>query len=144
MPEIYAVGTFSPVVYYESPSGKISLPGTAEDSGRGHGGWIRKEARSLPEVDELQKRIDDQDRRELRGQLERDELVFEEKRKKVRESLLGTLTRSSTTPYEKEFIREYLSISDVRKRKYYQKDKAMKAYFIAREYDDGGAKLIEE
>ncbi len=144
MPEKYSVGTFNPVIYYESPSGKISLPGTAEETGRGHNGWIRKEARTLTEVDELQRKIEHQDKKELKGQLERDELIFEEKRKKVRESLMANLIRPSTSPYEKEFIREYLSISDDRKRKYYQKDKGIKTFFVAREYNDGGAQLIEE
>lgn len=144
MPERHAHGTFSPVIYFESPTGRISLPGSDEESQRGQNGWIRKEANSLQAVDMLQHRMEDQDRRELRGQLERDEMVFQQKRQKTRDSLLRTLTRSSTTAYEREFIREYLATSDARKRKFYQKDKSVNSFFMAREYDDGGKCLIQE
>lgn len=144
MPERYAVGSFSPVIYYESPGGKLSLPGNNEETGRGNNGWKRKEARTLGEVDILQRRLEDQDRGELRGSLDRDEMIFERKRQITRDNLLKKLVKSSTTPYEKEFIREYLAISDMRKRKFYQKDKGLKAFFMAREYDDGGAKLIQD
>lgn len=145
MPERFATGTFSPVVYFESPTGKISLPGTDDEAnGRGQNGWVRKEATTLHQVDDLQRRMEDWDRREMRGQLDRDEYMFQQKRQKVRDSLLRTLTRGNTKPYEKEFIREYLSVSDERKRKFYQKDKKMAAYFMAREFDDGGRALIQD
>jgi len=144
MPERNAKGTFSPIIYFESPTGLISLPGTDEEGARGQNGWLRKEANTLQAVDALQKKMEEQDRRELRGQLDRDEAVFEMKRQKTRDSLLKSLTRNSTTHYEKEFIREYLSTSDERKKRFYQKDKQLNAYFMAREFDDGGKQLMQE
>ena len=144
MPERNAVGTFSPVVYFESPTGKISLPGTGEERQRGQDGWVRKEAVTLRAVDELQRRLEEQDRREMRDALDRDEAVCSQRRQRTRENLLNTLTRDSTSHYEKEFVREYLAMSDQRKKKFYQKDKGMAAYFLAREYDDFGNKVIQE
>jgi len=144
MPERNAKGTFSSIVYFESPTGKISLPGTADSNERGQNGWLRKEANTLQAVDELQRRMEEQDRRELRGLLERDEAVFERKRGITRSNLLKTLTSGSTTPYEREFIREYLTMSQDRKKKFYNKDKEIQAYFMAREYDDQGNNLISE
>lgn len=142
MPERCAVGTFSPVIYFESPTGEISLPGTDEENQRGQNGWIRKEANTLKAVDELQRRMEDNDRRDLREKLNRDEFMFQEKRKKTRESLLRTLTKRTTSPYEKEFLREYLNLSDERKRKFYGRDKNINSFFLAREYDDAGQHLI--
>jgi hypothetical protein len=144
MAERNAVGTFSPVVYFESPCGEISLPGTADQDQRGSNGWIRREACTLDQVDRLQRKLEEQDRRELRTQLERDEMALEEKRKKIRESLLRSMTSSQTSHYEKEFIREYLAIADERKRKFYQQDKKINSYFMARELDDAGKGLIQE
>lgn len=142
MPERCAVGTFSPVIYFESLTGEISLPGTDEENQRGQNGWIRKEANTLKAVDELQRRMEDNDRRDLREKLNRDEFMFQEKRKKTRESLLRTLTKRTTSPYEKEFLREYLNLSDERKRKFYGRDKNINSFFLAREYDDAGQHLI--
>lgn len=143
MAERYAVGTFNPVVYFESPKGEISLPGTGEENQRGHNGWLRKEASTLKAIDELQRRLEDQDRRQMRGQLDHDQEVFEEKRRKTRTSLLRTITKRTTSSYEREFIREYLNVSDERKRKFYGRDKSINSFFMAREYDDAGKHLLE-
>lgn len=143
MPERNAIGTFSPVIYFEGPTGQISLPGTTEENQRGQNGWIRKEAGTLKAVDELQRRLEEQDRREMRTRLNHDEQIFEAKRRKIRDSLLRTMSRGATSQYEKEFIREYLSISDQRKRKFYSRDGSIQSYFVAREFDDGGKKMLE-
>jgi hypothetical protein len=143
MPERNATGTFSPVIYFESPIGQISLPGTGEENQRGHNGWIRREANTLRAVDDLQRRMEDQDRRDMRDKLDRDQSMFEAKRKKTRESLLRTVTKHTTSNYEREFIREYLSVSDARKRKFYGRDKEINSFFMAREYDDAGKHLLE-
>jgi hypothetical protein len=143
MPERFAVGTFDPVVYFESPTGEISLPGTTEENQRGQNGWIRRQANTLKALDALQRRMEEQDRRDMRARLDRDEMVFEEKRRKTRESLLRTITKRTTSRYEREFISEYLQLSDERKRKFYNSDKAIKAYFMAREFEDCGKALLE-
>lgn len=144
MAERNAVGTFSPVVYFESPRGEISLPGSAEQDQRGTNGWIRREACTLDAVDRLQRQLEQQDRCELRTQLDRDEMALEGKRKKIRESLLRSMSSSTTSHYEREFIREYLTIADKRKRKFYQQDQRINSYFMARELDDAGKGLIQE
>lgn len=144
MAERYARGTFSPVVYFESPTGQISLPGNEEESARGQNGWVRKEAGTLQAIDELQQRMENHDRREMRHRLDHDEAIFDQKRQKTRDSLLQTMSKSTTSHYEREFIREYLSMAQARRKKFYQKDKGISAYFMAREYDDGGNSLIQE
>lgn len=145
MPERNAKGTFNPVVYFEDAKGHMVLPGNAEEeSKRGWDGYVRKTAANLAEVDVLQKRLEDQERREMQMQLEHDQKMFSGRRELVRDSLLKTMTRHTTKPYERDFIRQYLDISDQRKRKFYQGHNRINAYFTAREYDDGGKQLIQE
>lgn len=143
MPEHCARGTFDPVIYFESPMGQVSLPGTTEVNQRGHNGWIRREANTLQDVDALQVKLEAQDRKEMRANLEHDEAVFQAKRQKTRESLLRTMTKRTTKNYEREFIREYLTVSEQRKRKFYGRDKSINSFFLAREYDDCGKSLME-
>lgn len=145
MPERHARGTFNPVVYFENASGHLILPGNVDEEGqRGWNGYVRKEAARLDEVDVLQKRMEAQERREMQVRLEHDQQIFTARREKVRDSLLRTMTRHTTKPYERDFIREYLAISDERKRKFYQKHNNVNAYFVAREYDDGGRGQVQE
>lgn len=143
MAERNAVGTFSSVIYFEGPTGQVSLPGTTEENQRGQNGWVRKEANTLRAIDELQRRMEEQDRREMRQKLDHDEHIFEAKRQKTRASLLRTITKRTTSNYEREFIREYLSVSDTRKKKFYGRDKHINSFFMAREYDDAGSNLLE-
>ena len=145
MPERNARGTFTPVVYFENASGHLILPSSANDEKhRGWNGYVRRETGTLAGVDELQKRLEGQERREMQMRLEHDERIFAARRQKVRDTLLATMTRSTTKPFERDFIRDYLGIADERKRKFYQKHNNINAYFMAREYDDGGNRLIQE
>lgn len=139
----HALGTFSPVVYFESPTGEISLPGTTEENQRGQNGWIRKEANTLKAIDALQARLEEKDRRSMKAALEHDQQVFQAKRQKTRDNLLRTITRKTTSHYEREFIREYLRVSDTRKKKFYGRDKSINSFFLAREYDDAGQRMLE-
>lgn len=145
MAQIYAKGTFSPTVYFENASGHIILPGNAEDCNqRGKAGYIRKEANTLPLIDDLQRRLESQERSEMEMRLDHDYQIFQEKRQKVRDNLLRSMTSDTTKPYEKDFIKNYLSISDARKRKFYHQHQGLNAYFMGREYDDGGTKTLQD
>jgi hypothetical protein len=55
---------------------------------------------------------------------------------KVRDRLYAKMISSSTTPYEREFIRLYLELREEKREKYRQKFLGDQAYFIAREYDN--------
>jgi hypothetical protein len=137
------VGTLNPVVYFENNVGHIILPGSRDDVNIGWKGYVRMEAETLPQIDRLAQRIDDQERRLLQSQLEHDEAVFSYRRGKTRESLLRTMSSGRTSEYEKDFIREYLKVSDERKRQLYSGHKRMQSFFEAREFD-GSRGLVND
>lgn len=128
-------GTLNPVVYFQNSAGHIILPGNRDQANIGWKGYIRREADTLQDIDRLASIIDEQERRQLQGQLEHDQAAFEQRRHQTRSSLLNTLSSSRTSQYEKDFIREYLNVSDHRKMELYSGHKRMQNFFEAREFD---------
>ena len=122
------------VRYFCNAFGNILLP--PDDATRCPSGYESCEANTLPEIDMLRDRLVAQTRRELDAQAIRDEYTFGAKRKATLDSLTTKLASSTTSEYEKEFIRYYLQLRDEEKRKNYQKRFACDtAYFELRELD---------
>lgn len=105
----------------------------------------RRKVETLAELDQLQERLENDTKRQCQQEIERDQRVWANKRQQIRSNLLERMKSSKCSAYEREFIQLYLQISDERKREVYRnRFMADTAYFMAREFDDGGAKRIAQ
>lgn len=136
-------GTIEPVIYFRYPDGHINLAPysdfpTPTDA-------IREEADTLSKVDDL---LDILQRQEyLRGQeeLAAEEDRFAPGRQSIRDRIYARITSGATSPYEKEFLRLYLQLRDVRKRQLYQQRLLEYQMFLwARENDSGSRRVDSE
>lgn len=117
-------GTIPPVIYFVNhtnsrhPVGYLELATySAEPT---PDGFSREEAGTLREAYALQTRLQEQAYQERRAEYEMDQARWAERKQRVRDSLMRTLASSSTSEYEKEFIRLYLQLRDGEKRKKYE------------------------
>jgi hypothetical protein len=146
-----AHGTLEPVIYFENSSGYVILApqqigeGTAlarkiyEEKYRPQGWeWREAGANGLHEVDQLQRRLIDQEVSRDRGMAEHVGLKRDAVRKAVGETLRQRMTSSGTSEYEREFIRLYLRVRDDSKRDKYKELLKQRNYYLwAREQDSG-------
>ena len=98
-------------------------------------GWSRHECEDLGQVDELQKRLTEQEKRKAERDIFREEAVFGAMRQRVRDDLYAKLVSGETSEYEKEFIREYLKLRDEKRGKYRDFFGRRSVILYAREYD---------
>jgi hypothetical protein len=138
-----APGRIDGPVYFVRRDGKILLA-PASDT-QTPPGCDRRKVETLDELDHLQRILEQETRSQCQQEIERDQKVWYERRKEIRDRLLSRMNSSATSAYEREFIQLYLQISDDRKRDLYkQRFMCDQAYFMAREFDDGGAKKIAQ
>lgn len=143
----YALGRLNPIIYYENAKGDITLPPTTEDaryfyeapdyqgaSYRSKGFEIR-EAGTLAEVDRLQRRLVEIEQRKMGAAAAHDELVSAELWNKRGEDLRGRMVSSTTSEYEKDFIRLYLQVRDDKRARHRQRWLEAQMYLEAREMD---------
>ena len=145
-----ALGTLEPIVYFENRAGDIVLPPVTKE---GEARWVYeyakdangrtfrdkgydwREASTLAEVDRLQDRLVEAERRKAENELERDERLLAGKRTDVRSRLYQRLVSSSTSPYEREFIELYLQMREEKRKEIRQRWLERQAYLWAREMD---------
>lgn len=140
-----AAGTLSPVIFYcnhgqvagsksEQDIGYISLaPYSDHPTPPGHS---RHEAGTLTQVDELQKRLQEQEHRRLEKELQFDHEHMEEGRKRIAENLRAKMVSSSTSAYEREFIELWLKLRDEKRReRHKQRLTEYQMFITAREMD---------
>lgn len=145
-----ALGTLEPIVYFENSRGEIVLPPSTElatyfywhkrdQRGKTYREWgfEWREAGTLEEVDRLQKKLQEQDRRKEEVLLEKDERRGEDLRKRVRDNLYARMVSSGTSEYEKEFIRLYLELREEKRARHRQRFLERTSYLWAREMDPG-------
>ena len=145
-----ALGTLDPIIYFENSQGEIVLPPTTPEARyfyegrpdatgrtyRDHG-FEWREAGTLAEVDKLQARLVEQERRANEQASARDDARSQEIWAKVGSSLRARMVSSSTSEYEKEFIRLYLELREERREKHRQRWLERVSYLWAREMDSG-------
>jgi hypothetical protein len=142
------LGSLSPIVYFENARGEIVLPPSASEarlfyegvrdaSGKTYRDWgfEWREADSLAKVDDLQNRLVEQDRRQAEGAAERDERRFAAGWARVRDNLYSRMISSSTSEYEKEFIRLYLELREDKRARHRQRWLERTSYLWCREMD---------
>jgi hypothetical protein len=141
-----AMGTLSPVIYFENAGGHILMP--PQEKGQGEAtprrlfdqlykkkGYEWKEAGTLNDVDRLQSRLIEQEQRVLTRQGFVMDQAREHARKQTTSRFLQTLASSSTSEYEKEFIRLWMDMSEDKRKIYTQRFTERNMYLEAREFD---------
>lgn len=141
-----AMGTLSPVIYFENVDGHILMP--PQEKGQGEElprrlfeqlykkkGYDWKEAGTLDAVDRLQSRLIEQEQRVLTRQGFVMDQAREQARKQTTSRFLQTLASSSTSEYEKEFIRLWMDMSEDKRKIYTQRFTERNMYLEAREFD---------
>jgi hypothetical protein len=148
-----ALGTLEPVIFFENSSGEIMLPPTTEDARWLYGskysreGWEWREAGTLPEVDRLQKRMVESERRRDEREAQADERSGAQRWQAVSDNLRQRMISSSTSAYEREFIQLYLQLREEKRDRHRQRFKERTYYLVAREMDEAhssAAHLMKE
>lgn len=142
------LGTLDPVIYFENSNGEIVLPpnssearyfyeGFRQASGKTYRelGFEWREAETLAEVDALQRRLVEQDRRANERNAERDERSRSASWQRIGDSLRARMVSSSTSPYEREFIALYLQLREEKRARHRQRWLERTSYLWAREFD---------
>ena len=141
-----AMGTLDPVIYFENSSGHILL--APQEVGQGtqlprrlyeqrykHQGYEWREADTLDKIVKLQKRLVEQETAILRHQGQ----VDEEKRRRVHaetaSNLRQRMSSSSCDPWERDFIREWLKLTEEKQKQYTQRFTERNMYLQALEFD---------
>jgi hypothetical protein len=142
----YCMGQINAIVYFENSRGVIALPPSTDyalmvkDRMR-HRGFELREARNLPEIDRLQKKMEEQEYRNCQAQLERDHSLRSRVRARTRSNLMQRMVSSSTSPYERDFIQNYLMLDEAKREKYQQRFSQDQMYFEAREFESGNKRM---
>lgn len=142
----YSMGQLNPIVYFINVGGVIALPPSTEyalavkDRMR-HRGFELREARNLPEIDRLQKHMEEQEYRNCQAQLERDHSLRARVRARTRSNLMQRMVSSATSAYERDFIQNYLMLDEAKREKYQQRFSQDQMYFEAREFESGNKRM---
>lgn len=127
------LGYLDPIVYFVNREGTIQLPPTSDiPTPRG---FDRREADTLAAVDDLQRRLQDQESREWELGMQKDDAALAASREAIRSRLTQRMISSSTTPYERDFIQSYLQVREDRRAHYRSRFEMDQCFFEAREMD---------
>ena len=137
----FAMGQLNPVVYFVDSNGNIALPPSTEEAHKLRDrmrsrGYELREAGTLHEIDVLQKQMEEKEFAQARMELDRNERAVADKRKEIRERLMARMISSSTSQYERDFIKAWLMMRDDKRKE--KADKFMcdiSARFVQRDYD---------
>jgi len=97
--------------------------------------YEEREANTLPELDRLQARLTDAARHRDQTQWQADSDRMAAARRSVYDRIMARIQSSSTTEYEKDFLREYLKLREERRAKYHSRFLCDRVYLEAREFD---------
>ncbi len=144
----FARGSLTPVVYFEDKDGKILMPPIQIGSDVNHArkaydlkyaalGYEWREARTLAEVDQLQRRLQEATQREAETKLAMTDQVRDMIRKETASNLRQRMISSNTPDFERRFITAYLNLQEDKRSKHLENFKHREAFLWAREYDSG-------
>jgi hypothetical protein len=148
-----ANGTLTPVVYFVRRTDMFAILAPAEVGGgmelarmvydrRYKRDWLWCEATTLQEVDKLQKRLANQEIFEAEKKIAVNSAVRERVYKATGDQLRQRMCSSSTSAWERDFIKAYLQLREDKRDKYRQSLEHRNMFILAREMDSG--KSIEE
>lgn len=136
-------GCVAPVIYFRYPNGHLVLaPFTDCPTPDGS---IKEEADTLPAIDKLVDVLRKQEYEQAEKEMLRDMNVFKAREQAILDRIHQRIASSTTTEYEKEFLRYYLPLRDERKRVLYRQ-RFMEAqwYLYARENELGNRAADKE
>lgn len=145
-----APGQINGPEYFINRLGEIQLPPSTEEALRikdrmSQRGFDLRKVTTLQQLDDLQNLMAQQHQEQNQQDAEREDLTTRDRLASARARLRARMVSSSTSPYERDFIQYYLQLSDDRKREQYrQRFLCDTAYFMAREFDDGGSAKIAQ
>lgn len=141
-----ALGTLNPVIYFINGAGHILLP--PEEIGHGpviarrlyeerykHQGYAWCEAGTLADVQKLQKRMVEQEERELKKQAETTWEGQRSARERVNSNLRQRMASSDCDPWERDFIRYWLQNREDKQTEFMQRFQERNQYLWAAEQD---------
>jgi len=136
-------GTLQPAIYFENSSGfvilppeEIGVPGSAREVYERRyksEGWEWREAGSLSDLDRLQKRLVDQETKKNTAWAQSAGAGRDEAFRRTGDALRARMVSSSTSPYERDFIEQYLKMRDEKRPKYQNALTEHNMYIWARE-----------
>jgi len=134
------MGTLQPILYFENfKTGEISMPPTDEiayhiKSEMQRRGFELKEAGTLREIDKLQHKMQDWEYAVGQRAMERDDQLMVRVRRNTRERLTTRMISSSTSPWERDYIKSYLMLAESKREKWRKEhDLYRNCYFALRE-----------
>jgi len=133
------LGSLSEVIYFRNhrdpahPPGYLMLAPYSEF--RTPDGYSREAARTLGEIDALQRTLISQERRDCEQEILHDEAVLSRKVMEVTDRLRQRMVSSSTSPFERDFIELYLQLREEKRDRHRQRFMERTMYLHAREND---------
>lgn len=144
------LGSLSGPVYFENSKGEIVLPpseadarhfyeGVRDATGQTYRdrGFEYRKCETLGEVDALQRRLVEQDRRANERHAQMDESRRAGAWQRIGDSLRARMVSSSTSAFEREFIELYLRLREEKRAKHRQRWLERTSYLWSREMDAG-------
>ena len=136
-----ALGTLTPIIYFIAADADASghhniilAPYSDYPTPQRH---TRHEAGTLPEIDRLQRQLQDQELRKLRAENLAIERASALGRLRVYESMRARMISSDTSPMERDFIEAYLALREEKREANHRRWEAAQVYLHARENDLG-------
>lgn len=133
------LGSLSAVVYFRNhrdpnhPEGYLMLAPYSEfPTPRG---YSRELARTLSDIDKLQRVLCEQERRDFERDRLYDEVLVGAKQRGITDKLRQRMVSSSTTPYDRDVIEAYLQLKEEKRAKHAQRFMERNMYLYAREMD---------
>lgn len=106
-------------------------------------GYCQEEARSLTEVDRLEKTLQQQEYENAEREGQTHEEYLAPLREQTRSNLMSKIFSAATSDYEKDFIREFLKLrADHPKKKFYAEQ--FNCYLTARHFDTPKGRRVDE
>ena len=145
---MHKLGTLTPVVYFVAhrvpthAEGYVMLAAYSDQPTPP--GYSREYADTLDAVDRLQKRLQDQTRREFETEREAIEGAGGSVRRLIRDRLMAKLASSSTSEHDKDFIRAWLVVREDRRDEFARHFEMRNAFLYAREMDLGSRRADDE
>jgi hypothetical protein len=99
--------------------------------------WLWCEATTLQEVDRLQKRLANQSIQEAEQKIRVNSLMRDRVYKQTGDALRSQMVSSSTTQWERDWIRAYLQLREDKRDKFRDSLLHRNYYIMAREFDEG-------
>lgn len=148
MPLMAKLGTLSPVIFFVNHRDPAHEPGyillAPHSDFATPEGYSREYADTLSAVDRLQSRLQEQEARLWQQEADASLAVGAERREAIADSLRQRMCSSSTSAYEREFIRLYLQLREEKRQKHQQRFLERNAFLYAREFDLGDRKSDTE